>query len=258
MRIAGNLSLVGVLCGFSVFALASIADVDPINAASDPVKQSARSETSSSAVNLKVKKVDGNSNSASSPDDLSKEKRKAKVLKARRQVVLDFLDQYFPELKTSLLNSEKKSPGKFRSAVSRLSKDIIRLRNIEQNQPAKFELMVEQWKLKTQIEITIAKYAKKESGDQLDERLNPLVEQMLDIRKSIFVLDRESTVKRLSSIDKKLHYLENSRDRAIQNNLRLFRKSADKIRSKQKGKSKQRQSGKTEAATDILTAEENP
>jgi len=245
LQLSGVPSIAFVL---SVFALASVISVDVAVAINDPVKQS-EPASSATAVDIKQK-------STATPDVQSRQKRKSKAFYARRQVVLDFLDQYFPELKISLLKSEKKSAGKFRNAVSRLESDIVRLRKFEQNNPERFELMVEQWKLKTQIEITIAKYAKKESDQQLEERLRPLAEQILDIRKSILKLDQQTMVRKLANIEKRLLNLESNATRVLERHMRSFQKSADKIRVKQK----ERQSAKSKAIPDTVnkTSEAKP
>lgn len=248
----GGATSVAVIFGVSVFVLASLVSVVD---AHDPVTQSTRPEMTSSATRAKVEPK-----STSSLDGLSKdkEKRRAKAFQSQRDIVVDFLGQHFPELQKSLLKSEKKSPVRFRNAVSRLEADVIRLRNIEQKKPAKFELMVDLWKLKTQAEMTIAKYARKESDSQLEERLSPLLDQMLDIRKSVFELERQSAVNKVSKIDKRLLHIENDRARIIENNLRSFQKSADKIRGKQKRKSVQRQSLNSNPSTGSQPTEERP
>jgi len=118
--------------------------------------------------------------------------------------------------------------------------------------------LVDLWKLKTQIEITIAKYASKESNSQLNERLSPLVEQTLDIRTSIAQLDRQSAIKKLSNIDKRLLRFQNDRQRIIENHFSSFQKSADRIRAKKKRKLIQRQSLKAKAAPQRQPSEEKP
>lgn len=248
----GGATSVAVIFGVCVFALASMVNVGVVDA-HDPVTQSSQPEMTSSVTTDKVEPK-----STSSPDVLSKEKRRSKAFQTRRNNVVDFLGQHFPELQTSLLKSEEKHPVRFRNAVSRLDADIIRLRNVEQKKPAKFELMVDLWKLKTQAEMTIAKYARKESDSQLEERLSPLLDQMLDIRKSIFELDRETAVNRISNIDKRLLLLEENRAGIIENNLRSFKKSANKIRAKKKGKSVKRQSLKSNPNIDSQPSEESP
>jgi len=244
MRIAGlqtdGPTLVATLCGVCVFMLVALVGVNAVEATHDPVVQ-ATPELTTSADKVEIK-----SDSQSNPEVLSKEERRTKAFQERRQIVLDFLEQHFPELQKSILKSEEKSQRKFKGAVSRLAKDIVHLKSLEKNQPERFELMVKQWRLKTQIEITIAKYAKKESDAELEERLSPLVGEMLDIRKSILKLDRQAVTKRLSSIDKNLLNLENKRARAMEKNLNRLKKSADQVRAKQKARLLLRQSEKNE------------
>lgn len=233
VKLNGAVSVAAIF-GVCVFALASVIVIGVVDA-SDPVPQASQPKTDSSAAKVDIK-------SKSSLDALSKDKRKGKDFQNRRKVVLDFVGQHFPELQKSLLKSEKKSPGKFRNAISRLEKGIIRLQKFEQKNPPKFELLVDLWKLKTRIEITLAKYANKESNSQLDERLRPLVEQTLGIRTSIAELDRQSAAKRISNVEKRLLHFENDRERIIKNQLSSFQKSADKIRAKKQRKLIQRQS----------------
>lgn len=248
---------VAAIFGVCVFALASVVVIGVVNA-SDPVPQASQPKTDSSAAKVDIKSK--STADVSTPDVLSKEKRKEKKFQNRRKVVLDFVGQHFPELQKSLLKSEKKSSGKFRNAVSRLERDIIRLQKFEQKNPPKFELLVDLWKLKTQIEITLAKYANKESNSQLDERLKPLVEQTLSIRTSIAELDRQSAAKRISNIDKRLLRFQNDRERMIKNQLSSFQKSADKIRAKKQRKLIQRQSfkAKAEPNTVLQPSKEKP
>lgn len=228
-----------IVFGSCVFALLATAGAVDAN---EPVTQSSPPDKVSSTGD-----VDTEQKSTPSPEASPKEKRKKKGSQLRRKFVVDFVGQHFPELQKSLLKVEKKSPSKFRHAVSRLENDIIRLRAVEQRNPAKFELLADLWKLKTQIEITIAKYAKKESNSQLEERLRPLAEEMLDIRTSIAKLERELAKKRISTMDERLLAIENDRDSIVERNLRSFKRSAEEIRAKKKAKSLERQSLKSEA-----------
>lgn len=139
---------VAAIFGVCVFALASVVVIGVVDA-SDPVPQASQPKTDSSAAKVDIKSK--STADVSTPDVLSKEKRKEKKFQNRRKVVLDFVGQHFPELQKSLLKSEKKSSGKFRNAVSRLERDIIRLQKFEQKNPPKFELLVDLWKLKTQL-----------------------------------------------------------------------------------------------------------
>jgi len=243
MRIAclqlDRATLVAFVFGIGVTAL--VASVG-IVVADEPVTQSSQPDKVSS-----IAEVDTEPKSTSSTKVLPKEKRKKKAFQLRRKIVLDFVGQHFPELQESLLKSEKKSPSKFKHAVSRLEVDVVHLRKVEQRNPKKFELMAKQWKLKTQIEITIARYAKKETNIQLEERLSPLVEQMLDLRTSIFELEREFAIKRIDIMDERLLHVEKNRERIIKNNLRAYQMSANKIRDKQENKLLQRQALKSEA-----------
>ena len=144
---------VAAIFGVCVFALASVVVIGVVDA-SDPVPQASQPKTDSSAAKVDIKSkstADVSTADVSTPDVLSKEKRKEKKFQNRRKVVLDFVGQHFPELQKSLLKSEKKSSGKFRNAVSRLERDIIRLQKFEQKNPPKFELLVDLWKLKTQL-----------------------------------------------------------------------------------------------------------
>jgi len=227
------------ICCISAFVLAWGVGVTVAEATQDPFTQSTPSKDATRSSNAQLR-----------------QERKAKAFQNRRQAVLEFLEQHYPELQESLLASKEKSLGKFRSAINRLEKDVIRLQNVEQKQPKKFELAVEQWKLKTQIEITIAKYSKEENDDQLEQRLRPLIVDMLDIRKSLLELDRQSVSKRLAKIDKRLLKLETNPENAIQHNLRLFRKSANRIRAKQKKKSIQGQPLESPSNVNVDSSEE--
>jgi len=224
--------------------------INVVEAIHDPVLQSTPSEDTNSP----VAQEDVESKSTQSSNAQSRQNRRAEAFRNRRQVVLDFLEQHYPELRESLLASKEKSLGKFRSAINRLEKDVIRLQNVEQKQPKKFELAVEQWKLKTQIEVTIAKYSKEENDDQLEQRLRPLIVDMLG--KSILNFERQSISKRLAKIEKRLLNLETSTEPAIQHNLRLFRKTANKIRAKEKKKLDQRKSSESKA--DLDSSKEKP
>ncbi len=226
--------VIRTLVAVCVLLFASTIGVNVAKAIGDPVSQPVAADNS----NPTGSQSTFESNSAKLSDVPQKEKRKAEVLLARRQVVLDFLEQHFPELRESILKSEKKSPRRSRVAIKRIEKDVLYLQKIQQKQPGKFDLVVQQWKLKTEIEITIAKYSGKETDDQLKSRLKPLIKEMVEVRKSILKFDRQITSNRLDKLDKMLLNLETNAERVAEKRFRSFQTSIDAIRAKQKSKQK--------------------
>ena len=262
MRIAGlqvDASVaVATICGVCAFVLATTVGINIVEATGNPVTQFTPAENTSSTipqVNVDSSSTQLEPESKRHSGTLSKEERKAETHRVRRLVVLDFLEKHFPELRESLLKSEQKSLKKSRNAIKRIEWDIIHLNGIKQKHPGKFELAVEQWKVKTQIDITIAKYAKKENDDQLRQRLEPLIEEMLMNRKSILEFDRQTVTKRLGKIDKQLSNLENNSERVVEHRLRLFQNSIDEIRTKHKMK---KMKSETTSKSDRARSEEKP
>ncbi len=240
MRIASlklDLALgVVAACGLCAFVLTATVGLNTAQATGNPVTQNSPAENTSSTiprVNVDSNSTQVNPKSKQLSDAQSKEERKAEAHRIRRLVVLDFLEQHFPELRKSILKSEQKGPRRSRNAIKRIERDIIHLNELKQKHPGKFELAVAQWKVKTQIEITIAKYAKKENDAQLKQRLKPLVEEMIVVRKSILEYDRLAVKKRLGKINQQLFNLEDNVQRVVEHRLRLFQNSIDEIRTKQ-------------------------
>ena len=156
----------------------------------------------------------------------------------RRAEVFKFVNEHFPELGAVLAQAEKNHPAKINNAFYRINKDVLRLEQMKTARPEKFKLALNQWKLKTRIEIAIAQYAKKEDAEQLEKRIQPLVVELVDNRKKMLELERDHLVERLSKVDRTIERLKSRSEASVRFNLKKYEESASKIRNaKRKAKS---------------------
>lgn len=180
--------------------------------------------------------VDASSSSAKEDPNVQIEKR----FKGRRTNVFAFSESHFPELHHSLIRSEKNHPKNFRKAIQRIHRDIRRIQATADKRPDKLDVMIDQWKLKTRVEIAIAQYSLEDTDQDLRDRLKPFIEQMITNRLEILELDQAYAEERLLNIEKARTRISTKREILLESQLNQFVKSADRIRVRQNGKKSQR------------------
>lgn len=150
----------------------------------------------------------------------------------RKDELLSFVREHHPQLE-QLLNrleaNQTKRPRSYRQAIISLDRDVARLEGIRSRNSIRHELALNEWKLKSRINVISARMAVNESSRQIDE-LKKLVGEMLDLRVKQLEFDQTQLKKRLGTIESRIDELAINRDAMIERQLKSVQKRTRELR----------------------------
>jgi ribosomal protein S24E len=154
----------------------------------------------------------------------------------RRENVLEFVHENHPKMEALLLSLEESKPAKFRSAIKRIGKTLLKMRSLKEKQPERYAASVELWKAKSEIEMLTARLANRDTPE-MRKRLDVLVEVFIDNRRQLLEIEKKHILQRLERTNRLLEMIETDRDAFVKKNLRsvdrtIKQLSADKSNTK--------------------------
>ncbi len=186
----------------------------------------------------------------SSPaSDARRQSRDAKppmaVTPEREAAVMTGVDRNHPALKDVLASLKTNRPKEYERAIRDLYQTSERLANLKERDPHLFDLELEHWTLRSQIQLLAAQMVMA-SSDEIRTKLRELLSKQLDVRAKILELDRQRAKERLDRVEAEIAKVETDRDKHIERQLDLLMKSAQasKTKSKVTGKGNKRSSAK--------------
>lgn len=120
----------------------------------------------------------------------------------RREELLEFIREHHPELEKLLLTLERKRPPRFQSALRGIDATVTRLDALRDD-PERYETALEDWKLKSRIELLAARIAIEDRPEWRDQ-LTVLIESRLQRRQEQLQTERERLEKRLERLNQQL------------------------------------------------------
>lgn len=157
------------------------------------------------------------------------------LFQQRRSAVMEFVHQNHPEMETLLLALEESQPVKFGWAIKRIGKTLSKIKSVKENQPKRYDALVAQWKVKSEIEIVTARLAKQDSPD-LRAELDDLVEKFVDNRRQLLELEKRHIEQRLERVNRMLETIDTDRDAFLKKNLRSVNKTLKQLKSNKPSK----------------------
>lgn len=148
----------------------------------------------------------------------------------RRATVMEFVHENHPKMEELLLALEESKPGKFRSAMKRIEKTVLRMDSFKDKQPKRYAAMIELWKAKSEIELLTARLAKQDDPE-LRTQLDALVEQFVDKRRQMLEFEKRNIEQRLQRTNRLLEKIETDRDAFVKKNLRSIDKTIKQLKS---------------------------
>ena len=155
------------------------------------------------------------------------------VTPERESAVMTFVERNHPELKGVLDSLKSSRPKEYERAIRDLYQTSERLANLKERDPRLFELELQHWTLRSQIQLLAAQMVMS-SRDEIRTRLRELLNEQLDVRAKILELDRERAEERLKRVTGEIAKVQSDRDQLIERQLDQLMKSAQASKTKTK------------------------
>lgn len=155
----------------------------------------------------------------------------------RRNDVMKFVHENHPKMETLLLALEEGKPVKFRAAINRISKTLAKMKSLKKKHPERYAASVQQWKVKSEIEMLTARLANAQRTDEaMRTQLDALIESFVDNRKRMLELERKHLQQRLERTERLLDSIENDRETFVKKNMRSIERTIKQLKSGKPGK----------------------
>lgn len=185
-----------------------------------------------------------NSPSASSGPRGQDGKPPMAVTPEREAAVMTFVERNHPALKDVLASLKATRSKEYEKAIRDIYLTSERLANVKERDPHLFELELENWTLRSQIQLLTAQMVMAGS-DEIRGRLRELLNKQMDVRVQMLKLEQQRARERLTRIEDDLARMESDREQQVEKQLNMLMKSAEasKTRNKVGGKSGSKRTG---------------
>ena len=161
----------------------------------------------------------------------SKEQKKRKqTIALSKAEVIGFIREHHPELEELLITLEKSRPDRYNAAIRNLSRSIVRIQKLKDEESDKYNGALRQWKIKSRIHLAAVQLGVEESP-QHREQLEKLIVQNVDHRKRQLELEAKRLRKRLANIEKQLNVIEQKRDQEIEKQMLAADELVNRVRA---------------------------
>ena len=171
------------------------------------------------------------------PTTLLNKKKPVNVPAIRRAELLKFCEQHHKELLPLLESLRKSRPEEFEKALRALDREINQLQMAKSKD--RYEKLLAQWVLRSNIKLLSARLAVRSSKEQQDKTttsLGKLIGQLQDLKIKQLNEERQATRTRLAKIGTQIDQLRSTRDSEIKKQLDTLTGNAERIRAAQKAK----------------------
>ena len=166
------------------------------------------------------------------------------VTPEREAAVMTFVERNHPALKDVLASLKSSRSKEYERAIRDLYQTSERLANLKERDSKRFELELEHWTLRSQIQLLAAQMVMAGS-DEIRTQLRELLSKQLDVRAKILELDRQRAEEQLKRVEGEIARIGSDRDKQIERQLNQLMNSAQESKSKAKvaGKAGNRRPG---------------
>ena len=134
---------------------------------------------------------------------------------AREAAALAFVGQHHPELVDLLHQLKESDEEEYERVVRELFQTSERLAGVQERNPERYALELEQWKLRSRIQLLAARVSMTDS-ETLKEELRGALEKQAKVRLDLLHLEQRQLRNRLEKIDALAAELEKAQDKHVQ------------------------------------------
>lgn len=189
---------------------------------------------------------------AAKRDPKRPEQKRGATFAERSQAVIAFAREHHPELAELLTRLEMTDAKQFETAIHELEREVERLTRMKEKPTAQYDLAIKKWKYDSRIRLIVARLSMNESSE-LEAELRSAVSERVALREQELRDELVQLRKRIESHEKQLKEIDESRDKVIDREVSLMRKSAgaarDRLKKQQAAarKATEKTTGKAEA-----------
>jgi hypothetical protein len=157
-----------------------------------------------------------------------------------------FIAEHHPEL-AELLQRLKgmKNQRPYQRAIRELSAVSERLANLQKNDPARYEVALKGWKVKSRIQLLSARLTMKDD-DQLKADLKEALSEQYDLRREMLTMEKNRIQDRLQKLEHDLADYDSRREEAIE---KQFKQLTTVPKNRPAAKSKTEKSTRSKSTT---------
>ena len=181
------------------------------------------------------------------PTRAKKAAKTAAYTPEREAAALAFVGQQHPELTPLLSQLKANKPKEYEAAIRDLFRTSERLAGIQERNPERYALEIENWKLRSQLQLVAARATMPEPPGQDAARraheaeLRRLLDQQVDGRVKLLQFDREQLLERADELQSQITALQSDRADEVE---RRFERLMSKV---EKSRRSRRDAGKPRA-----------
>jgi hypothetical protein len=166
----------------------------------------------------------------------------------REAAAITFVREHHAEL-VDLLNQLKETkPAEYQTAIRELFQTSERLAQLREQDPQRYDLELEAWKVKSRIQLLAARSTM--SGDKsLEEQLHSALAEQADVRLRQLKLERGRVAERLQKLDKNIDDFQRSESADVQRQFERLLKQISGSREQIKAAKTVPPAGKTKSET---------
>jgi hypothetical protein len=221
----------------------------------DEVIVPVKATTSGTAAALKA---DG-SKSNKGPKGLQASKALQGFTPEREAAALTFVRAHHPELAELLDRLKTRRPQEYQKAVRELFRASERLAQSQEQAPQRYEMELSEWKLRSRIQLLVARMSMGRTPEQ-EAELRQLLAEQLAVHRELVKFTHERTAARAAALQKELDELDADREQLVERRYQEALKTAG--RPKPAGKATPSKNGAAKSSpgksSDVKPAEKKP
>jgi len=172
----------------------------------EPSSGKPSSEKSSSAARSKSVAKDEQAEAKSK----ARSKRLPGVTATREAAVTTFVRQHHPDLEALLVYLKAHRPADYAKAIRELFNASERLSRVQEQDEGRYELELAQWKLRSRIQLLVARM-RMDNSEALRDQLRDALAEQVDLQLKILQRDRDRVKERLDKLEAKIERLSESK-----------------------------------------------
>lgn len=176
------------------------------------------------------------------------EAKRGGISTERVEVVLAFAREHHPELSDLLVRLEMTDTQQFQRAIHDLNKDVERLTKLKEKSSRQYDLAIRKWRCDSRIRLIMARLSMAESPE-LEAELRAAVAERVELREQELREEQALLRKRIEANVKQLKPYAEGRDKVIDDELSMLRKTAGGSRERIKALQQAARKAKEKAAS---------
>ncbi|MEQ8789022.1 MAG: hypothetical protein RIC55_22105 [Pirellulaceae bacterium] len=175
-----------------------------------------KNESKSSKIETKQDAVRGEA----SKNDASS-KRVPGLTAGREAAVMTFVREHHPDLEALLVYLKKHRAADYAKAIRELFNNSERLARIQEMDEVRYELELAQWKLRSRIQLLVARL-RMDKSDALREQLREVLTEQVELQLKVLERDRSRLSERLEKLEAKIERLSESKKQEVESQFRTL------------------------------------